>query len=88
MNEVLTHQEFMALQPIKHKSDLDTGDVIYLSCGTHFKAEDNLYHLVFCDFRCGKDDFAGERYDGRRVSWCDMDRFSIVGKVIFRQPRD
>lgn len=80
MKDVLNYSEFKELKGIKHNADLETHDIIYLSCGTNFKGEDNKYHRVVCDYRCGKDEFAGERHDGRRVAWCDMDWFKIVGK--------
>lgn len=82
MKNILNFNEFRQLKEVKHRADLDVGDIIYLSCGTNFKQEDNQYHKVVCDFRCGKDDFAGERHDGRRASWFDMDHYTIVGKQI------
>ncbi len=82
MKDTLNYTEFKGLTSIKHNADLDCGDIIYLSCGTNFHGEDNQYHRTTCDSRCGKDEFAGERFDGRRVAWCDMDWFKIVGKEI------
>ena len=82
MKDMLTYKEFKEINPTKDHRDVEPGDIVYLSCGTHFKGEDNSYHRTVCDFRCGKDEFAGERHDGCRVGWCDMDWYKIVGSQI------
>ncbi len=82
MKVVLNFEEFKVLREVKHRADLSTGDIIYLSCGTNFNQKDNLYHLTVCDSTCGRDEFAGVRHDGQRVSWGDMDHFIIVNRQI------
>jgi len=74
---IINFEEFQKIKSIKHRADLNVDDIVYL--GTNeFRAEDCTYHIVTVDWRCGKDEFAGERHDGKRVSWCDNDRFKII----------
>ena len=80
MSEIISQIDYDNLKAIKHRSDLTTGDIVYLCID--WQKEEKIYTNVICTGYCGKDEFWGESLSGEKFSWCDNDLFKIIGKNI------
>jgi hypothetical protein len=82
MTDKISWDRFLGLKEVKHATEIDVDDILWLDDGKGFRPEEKTFIKVVCTGYCGKDEFYGRTEDGKPIGFCDGDVYKIVSKQI------